>query len=207
MKETNHFIIYYNDKIDNIEKLLNNLEKKLNSILSFFEVQEINKKIIISLISNKEDFDNIFYDIHKFKADLNSIGFYHNGKITYLSFSELNKTNHKNDSFESYINILIHECVHFIHGYITDNKMSLRCFNEGIALYLGKQYDNIDYEKFNCSLEELITQKNIDYYNYFIIVNYLIKNKDKKYVLELLKNKNFAIKELENIYEDVKKQF
>ena len=69
-----------------------------------------------------------------------------------------------------------------------------------------KQYDNIDYEKFNCSLEELITQKNIDYYNYFIIVNYLIKNKDKKYVLELLKNKNFAIKELENIYEDVKKQ-
>ena len=37
--------------------------------------------------------------------------------------------------------------------------------------------------------------------------NYLIKNKDKKYVLELLKNKNFAIKELENIYEDVKKQF
>ena len=85
--------------------------------------------------------------------------------------------------------------------------MSLRCFNEGIALYLGKQYDNIDYEKFNCSLEELITQKNIDYYNYFIIVNYLIKNKDKKYVLELLKNKNFAIKELENIYEDVKKQF
>ena len=85
--------------------------------------------------------------------------------------------------------------------------MSLRCFNEGIALYLGKQYDNIDYEKLNCSLEELITQKNIDYYNYFIIVNYLIKNKDKKYVLELLKNKNFAIKELENIYEDVKKQF
>ena len=74
-------------------------------------------------------------------------------------------------------------------------------------MYLGKQYDNIDYEKFNCSLEELITQKNIDYYNYFIIVNYLIKNKDKKYVLELLKNKNFAIKELENIYEDVKKQF
>ena len=106
MKETNHFIIYYNDKIDYIEKLLNNLEKKLNSILSFFEVQEVNKKIIISLISNKEDFDNIFYDIHKFKADLNSIGFYHNGKITYLSFSELNKTNHKNDSFESYINIL-----------------------------------------------------------------------------------------------------
>jgi len=85
--------------------------------------------------------------------------------------------------------------------------MSLRCFNEGIAVYLGKQYDNIDYEKFNCSLEELITQKNIDYYNYFIIVNYLIKNKDKKYVLKLLKNKNFAIKELENIYKDVKKQF
>ena len=53
MKETNHFIIYYNDNIDYIEKLLNNLEKKLNSILSFFEVQEINKKIIISFISNK----------------------------------------------------------------------------------------------------------------------------------------------------------
>ena len=51
MKETNHFIIYYNDNIDYIEKLLNNLEKKLNSILCFFEVQEINKKIIISLIS------------------------------------------------------------------------------------------------------------------------------------------------------------
>ena len=29
MKETNHFIIYYNDKIDYIEKLLNNLEKNM----------------------------------------------------------------------------------------------------------------------------------------------------------------------------------
>ncbi len=207
MKETNHFIINYNDKLDYIEMLSNKLENKLDPILSFFEAKAINKKIIIDLISKKEDFDIIFYDIHKFKPDLNSMGFYHNGKIIYLSFAELKKTNHKNDSFESYINVLIHECVHFIHGYITNDEMSLRCFNEGIALYFGRQYNDINYNKLNCSLDELVTQKNVDYYNYFIIMDYLIKNKDKKYILKLLKNKSFAIKELEYIYADILKQF
>ena len=207
MIETNHFIFYFNNEEDYIEKLVSCLEQKLKLILSFFEISKINKKIKITLISKKEEFDNIFYDIHKFKPDLNSMGFYHDGEITYLSFNELNKTNHKNDSFKSYINILTHECVHFIHGYVTNDKMSLRCFNEGIALYLGKQYDTIDYSKFNCTIEDLISQKNVDYYNYYIIVDYLMKNKEKKYILEILKNKSFAINELKYIYDDLRKSF
>ena len=145
MLETNNFIIYFKHNEDFIEKLANDLENNLKLVLEFFEIQRLNIKIVVNILSNKNDFESSFYNVHNFYPDLNAIGFYHDSKITYLSFTELNKTNHKNESYESYVNILIHECVHFLHGYITNDKMSLRCFNEGIALFLGNQYDFVDY--------------------------------------------------------------
>lgn len=204
-KKTKNFVIYYGNNEDFISKLSNNLEDKLTSILSFFEIEKLNKKIIIKIISNKNEFDDIFYKVHNFKPDLNAMGFYYNGEIIYLSYNGLAGTNHKNDSYETYINILIHECVHFIHGIITNDKMSLRCLNEGIALYLGKQYNEIDYAKFNCELEDLLNQKNIDYYNYYLLMCFLIDNYEKNYILKILKDSNYAYHELENIVSNLKK--
>lgn len=204
-KKTKNFVIYYGNNEDFISKLSNNLEDKLTSVLSFFEIEKLNKKIIIKIISNKNEFDDIFYKVHNFKPDLNGMGFYHNGEIIYLSYNGLAGTNHKNDSYETYINILIHECVHFIHGIITNDKMSLRCLNEGIALYLGKQYNEIDYAKFNCELEDLLNQKNIDYYNYYLLMCFLIDNYEKNYILKILKDSNYAYHELENIVSNLKK--
>ena len=198
-KETRSFVIHYDDNENLITKLSNTLEDKLTTILSFFEIEKLNKKIIIKIISNKNEFDDIFYKVHNFKPDLNAMGFYHNGEIIYLSYNELASTNHKNDSYESYINILIHECVHFVHGIITNDKMSIRCLNEGIAIYLGKQYDEIDYTKFNCKTEDLINQKNIDYYNYYLLMCFLIDNYEKKYVLKLLRESKYAYHELRKI--------
>lgn len=204
-KKTKNFVIYYGSNEDFISKLSNNLEDKLTSVLSFFEIEKLNKKIIIKIISNKNEFDDIFYKVHNFKPDLNAMGFYHNGEIIYLSYNGLAGTNHKNDSYETYINILIHECVHFIHGIITNDKMSLRSLNEGIALYLGKQYNEIDYAKFNCELEDLLNQKNIDYYNYYLLMCFLIDNYEKNYILKILKDSNYAYHELENIVSNLKK--
>ena len=103
----------------------------------------------------------------------------------------------------SYINVLIHECTHYVHSQYTNNKMSLRCINEGLALFIGRQYSELDYNKFNCKLDSLLNQENIDYYNYYLLFNFIYENYDKETLFKFISDKEYTINNLERIYKDI----
>lgn len=203
MIESKNFIIKYDLYEDYLNNLINDLEKNISRIFDFFKIDKLDNKINIEIISTKNKFDEVFFDIHKFKPDLNSIGFYHNNRIIYLSYSDFKNTNHINDTYEDYINVLIHECTHYVHSQYTNDKMSLRCINEGLALFIGHQYTKIDYNKFNCKLDSLLNQENIDYYNYYLLFNFIYENYDREILFKFISDKQYTINNIEKVYNDI----
>lgn len=204
MIESKRFRINYEIYEDYLNNLIIGLENSIDKVFNFFGIEDLNQKIIINIISSKSKFDEIFYNAHYFKPQLEGVGFYRNNEITYLTYSEFKNANHQQDTYEDYLNILIHECVHFIHAVCNNNRLSLKCINEGLALFLGKQYTGIDYSKFNCNLDDLINEENIDYYNFYLIFNFIYENYDKKTLFKFINNKEYATNNIKEIYNKIR---
>lgn len=204
MKESKHFIIEHNNE-EYIDELITKIEQRVDEIISFFEIKELKNKITIKLIKGKENFDNLFYEYHKFRTNLYGVGFATENEIVYLSYDSFNETKHSDKDFNFYIDILVHEITHIIHKTFSNN-MSLRYLNEGIASLFGRQY-TLSFHKnlLRIDYESLINEKESNYINFYMIVKYLYK-KDKKYLLKLLKDKDYAIKETKNILNKIENE-
>ena len=142
-----------------------------------------------------------FYKYHNFNCGIDGVGFVVNEEIHILSYLDYKNTSHSNENIHYFYKIVFHELIHFI--YLKYNDKPLRCLNEGVSLYFAKQYDEVDYSKFTCTLDDLLEERNVDYYNYYLIVKFIFDNYENNEVLNLLKKEN-AERKLEQIYNRIK---
>lgn len=201
IKESNNLIIDYHNELDYLDEMVNKLESEINKVSSFFNVK-LNDKIRIIIYDTKEGFDEKFYYYHKFKCDGYGVGFVIEDIIHVLSFNDYINTLHKNEYIEFFYKIINHELIHAI--YLIYNANPIRCLNEGLPLYLCNQYDSVDYSKLNITINDIKENKNVDYYNYFLIVNYIFNNFNKEEILKILKDNEYGIRVIENVLKEVK---
>ena len=122
-------------------------------------------------------------------------------EIDILTLEERRKCKgHNNDNIDTLLKCLIHEFVHICHLNYSAN--TLKLYDETLAVILSKQYNNCELH-IDCTLDELLN-KNINYINYYTIGKYLFDTYDRKYILELLRDKKLLEEQTPIIYEKAK---
>ena len=127
--------------------------------------------------------------------------YYNDMEIDILTLEERRKCKgHNNDNIDTLLKCLIHEFVHICHLNYSAN--TLKWYGETLAVILSKQYNNCELH-IDCTLDELLN-KNINYINYYTIGKYLFDTYDRKYILELLRDKKLLEEQTPIIYEKAK---
>ena len=198
--ENDLFVLYYSKEDEYyIEDFVNYLNENVKKVLDFFNFKKLSKKITISLIKNKEEFDRIFTSIYNQPAYDFAIGFAKASNIYYISFNDLkNIPKHEKDTYEYYKKTIIHEFVHSCNYEFSS--VWIRCLCEGLAVYLSGQR-NMDDIQFNITKEELFNGR-INYGQYFLFVKYIIDNYSHDYVLKLYKDEKFSTENLDRLYDE-----
>lgn len=205
-----------------IGELSNYLDENAEGIFDFFNVAS-REKVIINIVSTKEEFDLKFINDHSW-ANVNTqipkwtVGYYINNQITYLSLDDYKNTTHAfanknyNIALEYYKKTIAHEFVHYVNDLFTkENGCSYteKYLKEGIATYLSGQKKEEDL-KFDFSLHEIL-EKNMNntcYKGWYILVKYLIENYDKSFVLDLFKsNRRARVFLEEELYNKAKERY
>ncbi|WFD10769.1 hypothetical protein [Tepidibacter hydrothermalis] len=175
----------------NDEKLLNILGDNLNIC---FRINEIRNKfgfedrVNVLCINNKNDMKKIIEcDIPDWVIALNN----DNTIILY------NLDNWENKSSDFIIQIIVHEFVHIVLNYITNNTCPIY-LNEGLALYYANQNQNIDFkylveliknEKFE--LEDLDYEHDHFYDLSILIMDMFIIKYGEREVIEFIRSLNW----------------
>lgn len=143
------------------ENIINIIKKEEKRILDFFNI-DINKDITIKELdydSFKKEYENYL------ECPLNNYvnGFIEDAynTIVILNYKDWNKTIHKDESYENYEKVIVHEFVHIIHSIFCDKNYPSDELREGVAYYLANQMNNNYYKKFkeiidNNSHEEVL---------------------------------------------------
>ena len=101
-----------NENLNNQQKIFNALNENLSRIMSFFEIKKISKSITVCIHSDLEEWRNFFNSLGSQYQDY-VVGCAWEGKIDVLAFEEYQKTQmHKDDSFDDFLKVVIHEFVH-----------------------------------------------------------------------------------------------
>ena len=66
MLESKNSIFNYVKSTDYLNNLINELERKIVEVLDYFEIKEINEKIVINIIESK--FDKLFFECFIFNS-------------------------------------------------------------------------------------------------------------------------------------------
>lgn len=220
VRESEFAIVYYQEESKNIiDELCSYLDENCKSVMNFFDIASIPVKAIINIIPSKEEYDRLFEEEYGFKANKSSRGMCkRDGSINYLSINDYKNTSHAFDdqdydkALEGFKKTLVHEFVHFVNKVFNkENKcgFSATYLKEGIAVYLSKQKEN-QILKFNFSLNDLL-ESDINkrkYDGYYLVVKYLIDNYDKSVVFNLLKDKEYAERFLQDkLYNEAHKYY
>lgn len=203
--ETNEYEIIYNecDK-EYIEEFIKYFEQEKENIFNFFNIEKLNKKLIIKLYDTIDKFaeyrHNVLYEWSVGNMDVDDNNYY----IHMLSYKELIKRKgHENQDIIDLYKLLLHEFVHVCHENIEPIRKSLIWVREGIAILLSHQYDNKEKRLTNCTLEDLVTNNNrIGYINYYTLMNDALINNGVEYVKQLVSNSEFAKEETSKIYNE-----
>lgn len=140
-KETEFFVFNYDDKD---LKLLEESEKALNEnlarIMQFFNLSGLSAKITVDFYPTLEQWISFIESTGQPYQDF-IVGLAMNGVISVLAFDQYEKTNmHKNDTFQQFLQIIIHECVHICNFERIENPNNSVIFiMEGLAPYLANQ--------------------------------------------------------------------
>lgn len=141
---------------DDLKVTLSSLEKSLNRIFYFFEKPTNKGKLVIHLVSTRHELENLANN-GKALPDW-VVGFYNAKKKTIFLRAPSSLRDKSRKYFE---NLLTHEMAHFMID--NSRQKPLLWLNEGLSLFLGKQYEG---DKLN------VTEDNIEYF----LENALYKN-------------------------------
>ena len=178
--ETDEYIINYNecDK-EYIEDFIKYFEQEKNNIFKFFNINKLNKKLIIKLYDTVDRYSE--YRKHM------------------LSYKPLiTRKGHTNKQLDDFYKLLVHEFVHVCHEDKGKIRNSLMWIREGIAILLSKQ--KYELKELDCSLEDLLNNNQVSYTNYYTLMNYVLKTYGNEYVKKLVVDSDFGKEETEKIY-------
>lgn len=139
--ETDYFIITYNSETEKLAKDSEiELTKNLTRIMDFFALEKLSNKIKVEIYPTLDDWIKFIESCGKKYQDY-IVGTAFPDKICVLAFDEYSKTRiHKNDTFDDYLKVIIHECVHFCNQEKIENGYNSVLFiMEGLATYLANQ--------------------------------------------------------------------
>ena len=197
-----------NRQIDYINDLLENIEKRFNNLLSFFNLEKSNMPIHIVLWDNLEDFRNnerskARKNIPNWMCGTTSIK-NNCHLINSLTLEELRKCeSHEKATLQSLENLIIHELTHCVTKCFipTQYKETKRWLKEALATSLSNQSHTIRFDK---SIDNLYDDDFVDYGAFHAIGNYLLGKTPKEYIHQLLENSIFLENEIPNIYNGTK---
>lgn len=209
--EDNNYVIYYPDAL---EKFVNDMiictKVQINNIYTFFNVKNL-RKIQVNLFDNIDEFRKFVIDLRS--GDEKSLpqyakGTFDEGMINAYIESNLIKTS---SLYERRKRMLLHETVHLIYNEILlmnnfDNRVVW--LDEGLAQNLS-----LEEEKNDKKIKQSIISSNIvinindlshgasfvtsEYNGYdlsYFAVRYLLDTLDSKQIIEIIKDKDKAIK-------------
>ena len=156
-----------------LEISLKKYDQDIINILNFFQVKNIKINLkVLSYIDFKHEFNNYLgYEINE---DITGFIEDDTNTIILLSYEDFKYTNHKGDTFNDYLKIVIHELVHIIHSVACNHDYPNDELWEGIAVYLSKQYDFENKDGYG------------NYYNYGLYIYNYLKEHSKQELLKLL---------------------
>ena len=203
--DSEEYTIYYND-CDNsyLSELIDYFEKEMIRILSFFDIKELKKKLVITLYDSIDKYTeyrkgNIF-ETSVANIDVDSDNYY----LNILSYKEfIKRKGHENDLIEYMYKTLIHEFVHICNEDIGTYKNSLIWIKEGIAIVLSNQYSGLNYKINNCTIDDLLTNRRTWNINYYSLMDYALNKYGENYVKNMIFNPSFAIYETSKLYNEL----
>ena len=206
--EKNSFIIDYDETITYIPKVVNYLESKINDIMTFFELDSLNKKRKIVIYNDLELYKKHIEQFYEYQdymcADTND------GNINLLSLEEAHKTHeHANMTLDELKFTILHEFVHICQqdSEIENIDNDIVWFWEALATNLGNP-ENFSRITIKASNEE-INNFNTLSQNYpiaFTIGNYLLENYSHEEILEYVKYPSKLLVESEKILNDARER-
>lgn len=215
IKCENITINYTEQEKEYINEFLENVIKKSKAILEFFNLKKLEYPVTITFwddLNNYRKKRNEQLKKYNRTVPLWEVGCaYSNEKkehiIEILSLNERRKCEkHEFDRLNDIFLVGVHEYIHACHSEFKDYKETLTYINEGLATLLSNQFKENKNYQINFTKEELLMAKT-NYYNYYLIMKYIIENKSKEYILELIKNKEMQEKELDIIYDEFKNKY
>ena len=202
--EKEEYIIEYNecDK-EYINELIKYFEQEKVYILKFFNIEKLNKKLIIKLYDSIDKFakyrNNNLYEWSVGNMDVDDNYYY----IHMLSYKEfIKRKGHENQKIDYYFKTIVHEFIHNCHESIESVRTSLIWVREGIACLLSHQYDNEVKRLTNCILDDLLNDKRVGYINYYVLLDYALNTYGEEYVKNLVVNSEFAKEEIIKLYNE-----
>lgn len=210
IKKDNIIINYTEEEKEYINEFLENIIKESKKILEFFNLEKLEYPVIITFwddLDKYREYRNKQLEQYNKKVPDWEVGCAHSYPqephyIHILSLKERKKSyNHDKDTLKDIFLVGVHEYVHACHSEYKKYNITLTYINEGLATYLSNQFDKSQNFEFNCTKEQLLLGKT-NYYNYYLIMKYIIENKPRKYILELIKNKEMQEQELDTLYDE-----
>lgn len=210
IKKDNITINYTEEEKEYITEFLDNIIKESKTILEFFDMKKTEYPTIITFWDN----------LNKYRQYRNKQLEQYNKKVKdwevgcaqsypqephYIHILSLNERKkcqgHQNDKLEDIFKVGVHEYVHICHCEYKNYRGTTTYINEGLATLLSNQFNENQDLKINCTKEQLL-QGITNYSNYYLLMKYIIENKSREYVLELIKNKEKQEQEIDTLYEE-----
>ena len=210
IKKDNIIINYTEEEIGYINEFFENIIKESKTILEFFNLEKLEYPVIITFwddLNKYREYRNKQLEQYNKKVQDWEVGCAQSYPqephyIHILSLKERIKCQgHQNDKLEDIFKVGVHEYVHICHCEYKKYKGTTTYINEGLATYLSNQFNEKQDLTFNCTKEQLL-QGATNYSNYYLLMKYIIDNKSKEYILELIKSKEMQEQELDTLYEE-----
>lgn len=207
-RETNDFIIEYDENINYISELMSALEGEMQRILLFFRIPKLNKKKKIKIWNSRAEYQKYLEQYVSKYYDW-MIADTYNGNINMLSIDECRKTkNHADITIKCFQKNIAHEFVHTCQQEINPDATNVAWFWEALATNLGNPFDHVTSIQY--SKNDLMYKFNSLPYNYntsYTIGKFMLENYSHDQILEYVKNRQKLIKDTDNIIMQAKQWF
>lgn len=215
-KELKNFIIKYTEKdLDYIDYIVDECEKRSDSILEFLGLESVPFKIEVEIYSTLDEFLDYYVEHTNYekKEDVPSwlVGVCFGGKcIKTLCYEEYHKR-HPKEELDALPDLFLHEFTHAASMMASPEEYGKHFypywFLEGIATYLSDQFKHRE-EKSNKSLEfkvsydDIVKRGNL-YPQYYLFFKYVVETYGRDYIINLLNDYELIMSETPKLYEEV----
>ncbi len=206
--ELNNIIIDSKVKLSYLDDIVKYIRDNEKRILDFFNIDKLSQKYKIIIMPFNEFRDYIINKYGKYENFQRGDTDKSSNTIRILSFEDQKEyTTHKDEDFNSYLKMILHEFVHACNDEINNDYYETTWFNEGLATNLANQnYNVIDLS--DCDFNRLKKEWNNygkNKYSYaFTIVNYIINNYSKEELDKLISDSNYLREKSNEIFNNIK---